>query len=350
MLEEFVGAAEAAVTTKHPKRIENRLIALTCGDGNYAMRVKRSTKNTMQRNISFLFFFFLCLVIFFGWQTYRFYQWNFPDTAVLRSQFPVVVYKGKDESADIELQKKKPASWIFLHEIPSQVQGAVLVSEDWAFFDHKGYDPKQIEQAIKEDLAHGKFKRGASTLTQQVVKNVFLDKDKTLWRKVKEFFLAVRLERNVSKRRILEVYFNIAEWGEGVYGIRAAAQTYFKKHPSQLTAKEGAFLAMLLPSPKRYSQSYRAKQLTRYAARTIQNILRNMARAGYITEEEKLLQVQTPLSFESAALKAPEGLEPEPDPDDQPEDVPEGSSRLRGADDTEDNDTGLQKAWPPSEE
>jgi monofunctional glycosyltransferase len=297
----------------------------------------------MQRTISL---FSLGLIALIGWQAYRFYQTQFPKTSVLRSQFPVVIYKGPKEPTDIELRKQKPPNWVFLHEIPKHVQGAVLVSEDWAFFDHKGYDPKQIEEAIKEDLAHGKFKRGASTLTQQVVKNVFLDKDKTLWRKLREFILAVRLEKNVSKRKILEVYFNIAEWGEGIHGIQEAAQAYFRKHPSQLTPKEGAFLAMLLPSPKRYSQSFRAKQLTRYASRTIQNILRNMGRAGYISEEEKLIQMQIPLSFETAALKTAEGLEPEPDPDEEATaDVPEGSSKLR-----EEEDPGLQNGWPPSEE
>ena len=100
---------------------------------------------------------------------------------------------------------------------------------------------------------------------------------------------------------------NVAEWGEGIFGIREAARYYFQKGPSQLTAKEGAFLAMLLPSPKRYSESFRRRELSNYAAKTVRSILGKMTQAHYLTEEELGVVVRQPLPFESAGIRAEGG-------------------------------------------
>jgi len=251
-----------------------------------------------------MFLLSLCVVFMAGvlvWSTYQFFTEEFPDVASLRNKYPVVHYQGKNRPPKVTLQRAKPASWIKLHEASKMAVGAIIVSEDWAFYQHQGYDANQIKEAIKEDWEAGRFVRGASTITQQVVKNVFLEKDKNLWRKLKELILAVRLENSTSKRKILETYINIAEWGEGIFGINAAAQNYFNKHPSQLTAKESAFLAMLLPSPKRHSQSFKAKKLTDYAKQTVQSILDKMTQAKYITEEERNQATYAPLSFEIAS-------------------------------------------------
>jgi monofunctional biosynthetic peptidoglycan transglycosylase len=177
----------------------------------------------------------------------------------------------------------------------------VVVSEDWAFFSHRGYDSVQIREALRHDLEQGSFARGASTITQQVVKNLFLTQEKTLWRKAKELLLATRLDRQLGKRKVLETYFNIVEWGPGVFGIAAASSYYFGKAPSALNAREAAFLAMLLPSPIRYSQSFRQKNLTRFARHSISRILGKMVSAGYLTPEEADQAVQQRLSFESGA-------------------------------------------------
>jgi monofunctional glycosyltransferase len=237
--------------------------------------------------------------IFVLWVGWNFYHDEFPEVSTLKTQFPVVRYQGPKRPPTVSLQKLRPSSWVTIAEISRPAVGAVIVSEDWAFYQHEGYDANQIKEAIKEDLEKGHFARGASTITQQVVRNVYLDKDKNLWRKMKELILAIRLEDQVGKRKILETYLNIAEWGEGLFGIGAAARHYFNKHPSELTAKEGAFLAMLLPSPKRYSQSFRSKQLTEYARKTIRSILDKMTQAQYLTAEEKILQQMEPLSFEA---------------------------------------------------
>jgi len=229
---------------------------------------------------------------------YRLVEREFPDVAVLNSKYPIVSEQGPKLPPKIRLVNTPPPGWVRIGEIPKPAMGAIVVSEDWAFFSHDGFDANQLKEAIKEDLADRRFSRGASTITMQVVKNVFLSQEKTLYRKAKEFVLAIRLDQHVSKRKVLEVYFNIAEWGEGIFGIGPAAAHYFGKTPSELTPKEGAFLAMLLPSPKRYSQSFRDGRLTPYASKTIRSILMKMAQAQYITEEERDAELAKPLSFE----------------------------------------------------
>jgi monofunctional biosynthetic peptidoglycan transglycosylase len=249
------------------------------------------------------FMFLMSLLILGGsgfmvYSGYRFLNEEFPDVSLLNKRFPVVRYQGRDLPPKITFQRVEPAGWTRINDISKVAVGAIIVSEDWAFYQHRGYDAEQIKESIKEDWKAGRFRRGASTITQQVVRNLFLDKDKTLWRKLKELVLAVRLESETGKRRILETYFNIAEWGEGIYGIGAASNHYFGKTPSQLTAKEGAFLAMLLPSPKKYSQSFRSRRLTDFAKDTVQSILDKMEQAHYITEEERDRAAIIPLSFE----------------------------------------------------
>jgi monofunctional biosynthetic peptidoglycan transglycosylase len=138
-----------------------------------------------------------------------------------------------------------------------------------------------------------------------VVKNVFLSNEKTLWRKAQEAVLAVRIERQLTKARILEIYLNIAEFGEGLYGIGPASRHYFSKAPSELTAKEGAFLAMLLPSPKKYAVSFRKKALTPYAASTVRSILGKLLATGRLTNEEYQVVLHAPLSFEDRPMPMP---------------------------------------------
>jgi monofunctional biosynthetic peptidoglycan transglycosylase len=235
---------------------------------------------------------------------YLFMSNEFPHPEILKTQFPVVEYRPAQHSAPlVKLARTRPAGWVSLGSISKVAVGAVVVSEDWAFYQHKGYDPNQIREAVKESIEEGSLGRGASTITQQVVRNVFLTKEKSVWRKIKELYLAVRLEETVKKARILEIYFNIAEWGPGIYGIGSASQYYFKKSPSELTAKEGAFLAMLLPSPIRYGQSFRKRTLTDYASETVESILDKMTQAHYLSEEERDRELATPLSFEIPAIE-----------------------------------------------
>jgi monofunctional biosynthetic peptidoglycan transglycosylase len=139
-----------------------------------------------------------------AWGCYELLRSEFPDVSILKKQYPVVHYSPRDprkpdaDRVSIEFSKTRPASWTSLADVAKPAVGAIVVSEDWAFFQHKGYDAKQIREAIKEDWEEGRFARGASTITQQVAKNVFLEADKNLWRKLKEFYLALRLEEKVG--------------------------------------------------------------------------------------------------------------------------------------------------------
>jgi monofunctional biosynthetic peptidoglycan transglycosylase len=237
------------------------------------------------------------LVIFFFVKIFQIF-FQFPNIEILATQYPQFKFTDIKSPVNIEWLKEKPKYWIDIKKLPKSVYGAIIVSEDWEFFNHRGFDYNQIQESILEDLKTGSFKRGGSTITQQLVKNIFLDQEKNLLRKYKELVLSYELEQRFSKLKILETYLNVVEMGSGVYGLSAASQAYFKKSPYNLSPKEAAFVAMLLPSPKRYSVSYRKKELTRYARGTMNNILRKMKAGGFISEEKLNEELSTPLSFE----------------------------------------------------
>jgi monofunctional biosynthetic peptidoglycan transglycosylase len=222
-----------------------------------------------------------------------------PRFAELKTQYPHVLYHGPKKPSEVVLKKTPPRFWVSLASISRKAQGAVIVSEDWAFYQHPGYDEKQLKEAIHESLEEGKLSRGASTITQQVVKNIYLSKEKSISRKVRELWMATKVEKVLGKKRILELYFNVAEWGEGIFGIGQAAHFYFNKSASELSAKEAAFLAMLLPSPKKYGVSYRQHRLTPFARRSIRSIMGKMVQAGFLTPAERDIEWGKPLSFES---------------------------------------------------
>ncbi len=225
-----------------------------------------------------------------------------PNVKQLRDQYPHVLYKGPKEQADIVIKKAAPEFWTPISQISKAAQHAILMSEDAAFYSHPGYDANQMKEAFEESLHAGKLKRGASTITQQVVRNIYLSQEKSLVRKARELWIATKLEKAVSKKRIFELYLNIAEWGAGTYGIGKASRLYFNKHPSELSAKEGAFLAMLLPSPKKYSVSFRKRELTPYARKTVRTILRKMVAAGFLTAEQMTTNWNQSLSFEKNSV------------------------------------------------
>jgi monofunctional biosynthetic peptidoglycan transglycosylase len=227
------------------------------------------------------------------------------DVGALEKSYPKVVYDKKEKTSHIEVVEKRPPGWAPLGSVSRIAVAAIVLSEDWAFYQHNGFDWEQIRGAIEKNLKAGRFARGGSTITQQVVKNVYLSNEKTLWRKVQEAVLTVRIERRLAKARILEIYLNIAEFGEGLYGIGPAARHYFSKSPSELTAKEGAFLAMLLPSPVKYSVSFRKKALTPYAASTVRSILGKLMATNRLSPEEYQIAIHAPLSFEERPMPMP---------------------------------------------
>ncbi len=224
------------------------------------------------------------------------YMYFSKDVTALLTHYPHVrIIKSGDVL--VEIKKEKPKYWIDLKGISPFARGAIVLSEDWAFFDHEGVDVEQMKVALSEMVDEGKF-RGASTITQQMVKNVYLSNSRTLWRKLYEIILAHKVDRVLTKNKILEIYLNSIEYGPGLYGIRAASQHYFKKSPASLGPKESAFLAMLLPSPKRYYVSFSKKRLTKFASSRIKAILKKMRMGKLITPEQFEYEVATPLSWE----------------------------------------------------
>ncbi len=139
--------------------------------------------------------------------------------------------------------------YVPLSQISSELRTAVIISEDDAFFEHSGINLTELKKAFQENLKKRRFARGASTITMQLARNAFLFKKKTIVRKIKEILLAKKIERIWGKKKIFEYYLNIAEWGENVYGIEAAAWYYFDKSASQLNLTEASLLAGILPNP-----------------------------------------------------------------------------------------------------
>lgn len=144
-------------------------------------------------------------------------------------------------------------TWIPLSRISPYLIKAVLIAEDDKFYEHEGFDFEAIEKAIEKDIMQKKIKYGGSTISQQLVKNLYLSPSKNPLRKLKEAMLTWRVEKTLSKKRILELYLNVAEWGDGIFGIGAASMHYYGKPASELTPEEAARLAAVLPNPRKYS-------------------------------------------------------------------------------------------------
>ena len=161
-----------------------------------------------------------------------------------------------------------------LERVAPRLAEAVVLSEDAAFFGHAGFDFREIRNAVAESVERRRFGRGASTITQQLARNLFLGTERTLGRKVKEALLAVKLERALSKRRILALYLNVAEWGQGVFGAEAAARTRFGVSPSDLSTAQAALLAAMLPAPRRANLAHPAPWLAQRARRVVDLLLR----------------------------------------------------------------------------
>lgn len=176
--------------------------------------------------------------------------------------------------------------YVPLSRISPFLQRAVVMSEDASFWSHKGFDWAELEKSAQLNWQKGSYLRGGSTITQQLAKNLFLSKNKTLTRKGLEALITVRLEELLSKKEILERYLNVVEFGKDIYGIKAAARTYFDKSPADLDAVESAFIAMLLPNPAKYSSSHQKKNLTAFGRKRVRRILGDMVRTGKMSEEE----------------------------------------------------------------
>ncbi|HVO32374.1 MAG TPA: monofunctional biosynthetic peptidoglycan transglycosylase [Elusimicrobiota bacterium] len=209
------------------------------------------------------------------------YLLSFPDVAALRTHNPT-----NTSLMDLRRRQARAAGhklrihyqWEPLSEISPNLVHAVVLAEDDTFYQHHGFDWEQILEAVRRDWAKRKFVYGGSTLTQQLARSLYLSPRKNLLRKAKEALITLQLERTLSKRRILELYLNVTEWGNGVFGAEAAARTYFGVEAKDLTADQAAALTTVLPNPRRWNplseRAFMAQRRTR--------LLERMEAAGYV--------------------------------------------------------------------
>jgi len=202
----------------------------------------------MKKLFAIISIFVLATVSYLAW------VWiTLPDVRSLAQTNPKTTALMEQRAAENGTRPQPLRSWAPYKSISIHLRNAVLVSEDSAFFQHSGFDWKQIQESVKRDWAEKRLVRGASTITQQLAKNLYLSTSRNPLRKVQEVFIARELEQNLRKERILEIYLNVIEWGDGIYGINAAASRYFGKSAGELNPEEAAVLAAMIPNPRRYT-------------------------------------------------------------------------------------------------
>jgi len=226
----------------------------------------------------------LLIVAWLAWEWF-----TFPDVAKLATERPVTTAFMEQRKQMLRRQGKSDRlewRWVPYGRISPNLRRAVLVAEDSAFYDHEGVDVKAMREAFDRNWKRGKITHGGSTITQQLAKNLYLSPSRNPLRKVREYFIARAMEKHLTKKRILEIYLNVVEMGERVYGAEAAARHYFRKSASALTPREAALLAGCLPNPRVMSP---AKPNRRLRARQ-RMILSRMRRWGYAFEREVLAE------------------------------------------------------------
>lgn len=226
----------------------------------------------------------------------------YPDIAALKEDRPIptafMEYREAqwaDENRDMHITHK----WVSMKNISPNIIKAVLIGEDDGFWKHDGFDVKGMENAIERSIKK-KTLAGGSTISQQLSKNLYLSPSKNPVRKIKEAILTWRIENTLSKRRILEIYLNVAEWGDGIFGIEAAARHYYHKSAKNLTAREASRLAAVLPNPIKYNATGNQK----YVKNRARIIYKTMQRRGVIQSIYK--EVMTPSKKEETPIESSE--------------------------------------------
>jgi monofunctional biosynthetic peptidoglycan transglycosylase len=224
-----------------------------------AQRAKRSIVRTIFRG------FVLAGVVLFAYLGYVYI--TLPDVRSLAKENPkttAFMELRKDEARDAGRQKFAiRQQWVPYSRISPFLKRAVIVTEDAAFFDHDGIDLEEIKASLEKNWEEGQFLRGASTITQQLAKNLYLSPSRNPMRKVKELLITRRLEAALSKQRIFEIYLNMIEWGDGIFGCEAASRAYFGKSCAGLDVPEAALLAGAIINPREHSPGRPTKRLLR---------------------------------------------------------------------------------------
>lgn len=207
-------------------------------------RIRRWLKWSLLWLLSAGLLYFLWLFAQVGWWNYA----NPHETAFMEARLEML----RDKNPKAALRQ----TWVSYGSISNHLKRAVVAAEDDRFLDHSGFDWDGIGNALEKNLQKGKTVAGGSTISQQLAKNLFLSSERSYVRKAEEAVITVMIETLWSKQRILEVYLNIAEWGDGIFGIEAAARAYYSISAAQLNAAQSAHLAVMLPNPRRYQKNF----------------------------------------------------------------------------------------------
>ena len=213
-----------------------------------------------------------------GFALLAYVYFTLPDVRPLKTSNPATTafMDLRDREARAKGQTpRRVQRWVAYARISPNLKRAVLVAEDDAFWQHEGVDFEQLQESLELDWARGRFSRGGSTITQQLAKNLYLSPSKNPLRKLREFVIARRLEAELKKARIFELYLNVIEWGDGVYGIESAARGYFQKSAAELDPAESALLAGAIVNPRVLNPGHPTARLLRRQ----QLILRRMGAA-----------------------------------------------------------------------
>jgi len=204
---------------------------------------------------------FVALVLFQAWFAMHIWYWaehNPETTSFMQARLERL--RSKNPGASLKQR------WVGYARISNELKRAVIVAEDAKFSEHDGFDWEGIQKAMEKNQKRGRVVAGGSTISQQLAKNLFLSGERNLWRKGQEAIITSMLEMMMDKERILEIYLNVAEWGDGVFGADAAARHYYNVSAASLSAEQAAHLAAMLPRPLYYERNRDSEFLQRYSA------------------------------------------------------------------------------------
>lgn len=218
----------------------------------------------IKRTLTLLILFVLIYQLYLFLQICWWIKFNPHSTAFMHDRLSII----QEKKPEAKLQYQ----WVNYNQISNHLKRAVIAAEDSRFTEHNGFDWEGIQNAYEKNLKKGKIVAGGSTISQQLAKNLFLSSKRTPWRKIQEVIITVMLETVMSKQRILEIYLNVIEWGNGVFGAEAAAKHYYKSNAKSLNTFQSAKLASMIPNPRFYDQH----QNTRYLSRKTNTIVSRM--------------------------------------------------------------------------
>jgi len=225
------------------------------------------------------------LLFLFVWALVFYY--SLPEVGYLKRHNPkttALIELRKAQAKERGRRLRARQRWVSFRKIPKLLKQSIRISEDASFYRHSGIDYQELKESLKKDIQQGKLVRGGSTITQQLAKNLFLTTNKSFLRKIKEYFIARRLERHLSKNRIFHLYLNIIEFGRGIFGVQAAARHYFGRDVSRLTLEQMIRLTAVIPKPLKVSPQSNSRWL-KWKCRWI---LHKLLKYKYITKEQYL--------------------------------------------------------------